>query len=178
MTGALRGGGKGGNVDDPDLGARSSIDSETHAKQAASPGVKKLKPSIRISTAMTQLTLKLLVDKFAHKVLFVEAGKEVVDFLIGLLEMHVASIIKVLTMERMSTIGNLYKSMRDLDDSFLLPKNSKSLLLNPSCPTSLSGDSLLLLPPPESSARGGMEMSCKREEHKEEEEGNVQEALP
>ncbi|WOL06909.1 hypothetical protein Cni_G15644 [Canna indica] len=81
--------------------------------------------------------MKLLVDKSTRKVLFAEAGKEAVDFLIGLLQIPIVSVVKLLTKERMvGAIGNLYKSMENFGDSFLLSKNTKSLLLNPSCPTS------------------------------------------
>ncbi|WOL06911.1 hypothetical protein Cni_G15646 [Canna indica] len=73
----------------------------------------------------TQITLKLLVDKSARKVVFAEASKEVVDFLIEVLQIPVCSIVKLLTTERMvGAIGNFYKSMEDLDDSYLLPKNT------------------------------------------------------
>ncbi|WOL06907.1 hypothetical protein Cni_G15642 [Canna indica] len=103
--------------------------------------------------ATTQITVKLLVDKTARKVLFAEAGKDGVDFLIGLLQIPIGSVVKLLTTERMvGAIGKLYKSMEDLDDSFLLSKNTKSLLLNPTCPTSQPRNSLFLLPSPNSSS--------------------------
>ena len=89
-----------------------------------------------------QLSLKLLIDTKSYKVLFAEAGKDVVDFLFSLLSMPVGSIIKLLTKEKMAgCIANLYQSVENLDDTYILSKQNKTLLLNPT--TAASSPSLL-----------------------------------
>ena len=79
-----------------------------------------------------QLSLKLLINTKSNKVLFAEAGKDVVDFLFSLLSMPVGSIIKLLNKEKMGgCIANLYKSVENLDLFYILSKQKKTLLLNP-----------------------------------------------
>ncbi|KAG6538300.1 hypothetical protein ZIOFF_003415 [Zingiber officinale] len=95
-----------------------------------------------------KLSLKLLIDTAAQKVLFAEAGKEVVDFLFNLLSFPLGSIVKLLSKDRMEgSIGNLYKSIQELDDSYLQNSKGKSTLLNPIRTPTPS----LLLPGPSSS---------------------------
>ncbi|XP_042459300.1 uncharacterized protein LOC122042954 [Zingiber officinale] len=97
-----------------------------------------------------KLSLKLLIDTAAQKVLFAEAGKEVVDFLFSLLSFPLGSIVKLLSKDRMEgSIGNLYKSIQELDDSYLQNSKGKSILLNPIHSPSPS----LLLPGPSSSSK-------------------------
>ncbi|XP_074586858.1 uncharacterized protein LOC141842743 [Curcuma longa] len=100
-------------------------------------------------TVASKLSLKLLIDTTAQNVLFAEAGKEVVDFLFSLLSLPLGSIVKLLSKDRMAgSIGNLYKSIQELNDSYLQNNEGKSTLLNPirSIPPSL------LLPGPSSSS--------------------------
>ncbi|KAG6533988.1 hypothetical protein ZIOFF_007869 [Zingiber officinale] len=98
-------------------------------------------------TVPSELSLKLLIDTTAQKVLFAEAGKEVVDFLFGLLSLPVGSVVKLLSKDRMEgSIGNLYKSIQELDDSYLQNSKGKSTLLNPI--HSISPSLLLRDPPP------------------------------
>ncbi|XP_043700273.1 uncharacterized protein LOC122650986 [Telopea speciosissima] len=51
--------------------------------------------------AASNLKVKLLVDKKAQRVLFAEAGKEVVDFLFNLLALPVGTVVKLLSKESM-----------------------------------------------------------------------------
>ncbi|XP_074560186.1 uncharacterized protein LOC141816276 [Curcuma longa] len=105
--------------------------------------------STNAKTAAKELSLKLLIDTTAQKVLFAEAGKEVVDFLFSLLSLPLGSVVKLLSKDRMEgSIGNLYKSIQELDDSYLQNSEGKSTLLNPIRSISPS----LLLPGPSSSS--------------------------
>lgn len=45
-------------------------------------------------------TIKLLIAKDANVVLYAEAGKEVIDFLLGLLAMPAAAMIKLTSKEK------------------------------------------------------------------------------
>ncbi|KAK9123034.1 hypothetical protein Sjap_012636 [Stephania japonica] len=75
---------------------------------------------VTATTLKKQVTVKLLVDRTANKVLFAEAGKDFVDFLIGLLSLPLASVIRVLTKEKMvGTLGELYESVDNLDKTYI-----------------------------------------------------------
>ncbi|KAG6538296.1 uncharacterized protein LOC122038219 [Zingiber officinale] len=109
------------------------------------------------NSVVSKLSLKLLIDTTAQKVLFAEAGKEVVDFLFGLLSLPVGSVVKLLSKDRMEgSIGNLYKSIQELDDSYLQNSKGKSTLLNPIHSISPS----LLLPGPSSSSCKNVYFQC------------------
>ncbi|XP_077245030.1 uncharacterized protein LOC143884992 [Tasmannia lanceolata] len=85
------------------------------------------------------LSLKLLVDKKANKVLFAEAGKDFIDFLMSLLVLPVGSVIRLVSKKKMvGCIGEVYESVENLSDTYTQPGHDKNLLLNPSMP-SLSG---------------------------------------
>jgi len=78
------------------------------------------------------LKLKLLIDTRENKVLFAEAGKDVVDFLFSLLALPIGTTIKILTEESMvGCISNLYKSIESLDQTYIVPNQNKSSLLSP-----------------------------------------------
>ncbi|KAF3336462.1 hypothetical protein FCM35_KLT19048 [Carex littledalei] len=92
-----------------------------------------------------KLTLKLLIEKESQKVLFAEAGKDVVDFLFSLLAMPIGSVIKLITKESMTgCLGATYGSLEQLDDTYLLSSQTKSNLLNPTSSTKVSTNALLL----------------------------------
>ncbi|XP_022764556.1 uncharacterized protein LOC111309819 isoform X2 [Durio zibethinus] len=85
--------------------------------------------------AETKLSLKLLIDKKAKKVLFAEAGKEFVDFLFYLLSLPAGTIISLLKSDNMvGCIGNLYDSLENLNEAYLQPNEHKNLLLKPYTP--------------------------------------------
>lgn len=97
------------------------------------------------SSGASKLSLKLLIDREADKVLFAEAGKEVVDFLFSLLSLSLGSVVKHLSKDRMEgSVGNIYKSIEELDDTYLQNIKIKSTLFSPTHSTSPS----LLLPGP------------------------------
>nr|CAB3472148.1 unnamed protein product [Digitaria exilis] len=72
------------------------------------------------TTTTTSLTMKLL------------AGKDVVDFLLSILALPVATAVKLLGEDAMvGCVGSLYASVDKLDASCLLPGVSKAVLLRP-----------------------------------------------
>jgi hypothetical protein len=105
------------------------------------------------TTAAAALSMKLLIDRKAQRVLFAEASKEVVDFLFSLLALPVATAVKLVGKDAMvGCIGNLYASVDKLDATYVQPGAAKDALL---CPTVLSpaggaNSSLLRLPEPSS----------------------------
>ncbi|KAL4289349.1 hypothetical protein HN51_056492 [Arachis hypogaea] len=102
---------------------------------------------IMASSASTNVSMKLLIDTKCKRVLFAEASKEVVDFLFNLLQLPLGAVVKLLTEKSMvGGIGNLYKSVEGLGDSFMQPNLSRDVLLNPAFPSSSTAISGLLLP--------------------------------
>ncbi|XP_039135868.1 uncharacterized protein LOC120273312 [Dioscorea cayenensis subsp. rotundata] len=78
------------------------------------------------------MVLKLLIDTKANRVLFAEAGKEVVDFLFTLLGLPLGSIVKLLSKSQMiGSIGNIYSSLENLDFTYIQPHQDKDILLSP-----------------------------------------------
>lgn len=83
---------------------------------------------------MAKLSLKLLIDNNSNKVVFAEAGKEIVDFLFGYLQVPLGSIMGLLSKYDLVGFGSLsrvYESIENLDPSFLQSKASKDSLLRP-----------------------------------------------
>ncbi|KAF8704967.1 hypothetical protein HU200_031212 [Digitaria exilis] len=104
-----------------------------------------------MSTNTSTLKMKLLVDTKAKRVVFAEASKGVVDFLFSLLQLPVATIVKMLgTWSMPGSIGNLYWSLVVLDDDYILPGAKKKSVLKPAVVPSAA--SSLLLPAPASGA--------------------------
>ncbi|KAL4621261.1 hypothetical protein ACB092_06G215200 [Castanea dentata] len=83
--------------------------------------------------AATKVSLKLLIDSKGQRVLFAEAGKEFVDFLITILALPVGT------------------SIESLSDTYLQPKQNKDSLLKPKVYISGGGVVPLQLPNIESS---------------------------
>ncbi|KAK6144326.1 hypothetical protein DH2020_021146 [Rehmannia glutinosa] len=93
------------------------------------------------SMANSSISLKLLIDTQAKRVLFAEAGKEFVDFLFHILSLPVAKIITLLGKQEMvGSLGNLYQSIGKLNESYIQPNQTKKTLLKPD-----SGSSIPLL---------------------------------
>uniref|UniRef100_A0A453E3Y3 Uncharacterized protein n=1 Tax=Aegilops tauschii subsp. strangulata TaxID=200361 RepID=A0A453E3Y3_AEGTS len=109
--------------------------------------------SRRATTTTTALSMKLLVDTQARRVLFAEASKDVVDFLFSLLALPVGTAVKLLGKESMvGCVGSLYGSVEKLDGTYVQPGAAKDALLHPSVlsPAVSSKSSLLGLPAPPS----------------------------
>ncbi|OMP02647.1 hypothetical protein COLO4_10928 [Corchorus olitorius] len=82
--------------------------------------------------ATNTVSLKLLVDSKCQRVLFAEAGKDFVDFLLNILLLPVGTVIGVLTKQEMAgSIGNLYDSLENLGDTYMQPTANKDTLLKP-----------------------------------------------
>ncbi|WVZ72347.1 hypothetical protein U9M48_020822 [Paspalum notatum var. saurae] len=105
----------------------------------------------------TVLTMKLLVDKKAQRVLYAEAGKDVVDFLFSLLALPLSAVTKLLTASgprvdlpvaagavaklptttaaagatMVGSVGNLYRSVAELDAGHVCCRDAKNSLLEP-----------------------------------------------
>jgi hypothetical protein len=99
------------------------------------------------------ISLKLLVDKSSNKVLFAEAGKEFVDFLFGLLQIPLGSIMGLLWNHGIAgsagSLSRIYGSVQNLDPTYLL--QTKDALLKPKPvfpPNTLTPPLLLNFVPP------------------------------
>ncbi|CAL8169346.1 unnamed protein product [Prunus armeniaca] len=80
----------------------------------------------------TRVSLKLLIDTRGCKVLFAEASKDVVDFLFSLLSLPVGTVIWLLSKDGMvGSMGKLYESVENLNDTYLQPNLDKDTLLKP-----------------------------------------------
>ncbi|KAK1373694.1 putative DNA polymerase zeta catalytic subunit [Heracleum sosnowskyi] len=83
---------------------------------------------------MATVSLKLLVDNSTQKVVFAEAGKDFVDFLFGLLEIPLGSLLNHLANQGMCeswTLSKVYQSVDKLDKEYLQPDQTKTSLLHP-----------------------------------------------
>ncbi|EAY72582.1 hypothetical protein OsI_00448 [Oryza sativa Indica Group] len=105
------------------------------------------------STTTAALSMKLLVDTNAQRVLFAEASKDVVDFLFSLLALPVGTAVKLLGKDSMvGCVGNLYASVERLDDTYVQADAAKDALLSPVVlsPAASSNTTVLRLPSPSS----------------------------
>jgi len=97
------------------------------------------------------LSMKLLVDTKAGRVLYAEASKDVVDFLFSLLTLPVGTVVKILSKDAMvGSVGNLYGSVEELDETYVRSDYAKDALLAPA--GGCSGGKLLRLPETEEPA--------------------------
>ncbi|KAK5795255.1 hypothetical protein PVK06_036513 [Gossypium arboreum] len=112
--------------------------------------------SMATASTATTVSLKLLIDTKGKRVLYAEAGKDFVDFLFNILLLPVGTVIRLLAKEGMvGCLANLYKSVENLGDTYLLPTTNKDTLLKPKYSSSLAADVPLLLPNTESSTTLG-----------------------
>ena len=102
--------------------------------------------------AATNVSLKLLIDSKGQRVLFAEAGKDFVDFLITILALPIGTVIRLLKKQGMvGCLQNFYESIESLSDTYLQPKQNKDSLLKPKVYISGGGVIPLQLPNIESS---------------------------
>ncbi|KAF0918242.1 hypothetical protein E2562_023325 [Oryza meyeriana var. granulata] len=81
-------------------------------------------------TPAASLTLKLLVDTKAQRVLYAEGSKDVVDFLLSLLAVPLGGVTKLLTAGAMvGSVGNLYSSIDKLGDGYACRGDVKAALM-------------------------------------------------
>ncbi|KAF5461663.1 hypothetical protein F2P56_017741 [Juglans regia] len=97
--------------------------------------------------AAPRIRLNLLIDNKRKRVLFAEAGKDFVDFLLETFTLPVVTVTKFLKNEGMQ-LGNclesLYESIENLNDTCILPGYSKDLVLKPKIVMYGGTDSILL----------------------------------
>ncbi|KAL9388666.1 hypothetical protein Peur_017271 [Populus x canadensis] len=93
----------------------------------------------------SKMSLKLLIDSKHNKVVFAEAGKDFVDFLLSLLALPVGTVIRLLTKSTMiGCISSLYGSLEKLDESYLQPDQKKDSILKPTITTQVTNPNFLL----------------------------------
>ncbi|KAF8397553.1 hypothetical protein HHK36_016471 [Tetracentron sinense] len=86
--------------------------------------------------ATTKVSLKLLIDTKAHKVLFAEASKDFIDFLFSLLSLPVGTVVRLLGKHGMlGSLGNLYDGVQNLNETYVQPNQNMDCLLNPKAAT-------------------------------------------
>ncbi|XP_021867522.1 uncharacterized protein [Spinacia oleracea] len=79
------------------------------------------------------LKLKMMVDVKAKKVVFAESGKEFVDFLFDIMNLPLATVVKLLNAKDMvGCLGELYKSIETLDTGYFEGNQNKDSVLKPS----------------------------------------------
>ncbi|CAL4958288.1 unnamed protein product [Urochloa decumbens] len=88
-------------------------------------------------TAPAPPTMKLLVDTAAQRVVFAEAGKDVVDFIFGLLAMPLGAADRLLAGDdgALGSIANVYASVEKMDAAYMHSAAARdALLLDASAP--------------------------------------------
>ncbi|CAO2825601.1 unnamed protein product [Amaranthus hypochondriacus] len=79
-----------------------------------------------------RISLKLLVDTKANKVLFAEATKEFVDFIFHIMCLPLGTVVKLLSQNKMvGCLGDLYKSVSSLNTQYFQTDLNKHSVLNP-----------------------------------------------
>ncbi|MCD7471692.1 hypothetical protein HAX54_012307 [Datura stramonium] len=98
------------------------------------------------TTSDTKLSMKLLIDTKAEKVLFAEAEKDCVDFLFHILTLPAGTVIGLLKEKGMSgSWPNLYESVENLKDTYIQSNQCKDILLKPKSSVGISSVPFLLL---------------------------------
>ncbi|KAI8539935.1 hypothetical protein RHMOL_Rhmol09G0221500 [Rhododendron molle] len=96
--------------------------------------------------SQAKVTLKLLIDTKSKKLLFAEAEKDFVDFLLHLLLLPVGTVVRLLTERTMvGTFGNLYQSIQNLSETYFQSNQTKGSVLKPKAPLSATQVPLLRL---------------------------------
>ncbi|XP_059299894.1 uncharacterized protein LOC132052393 [Lycium ferocissimum] len=117
-----------------------------------------------MTTSDTKLSMKLLIDSEAGKVLFAEAEKDCVDFLFHILSLPVGTVIRLLKEKGMNgCLPNLYDSVENLNDTYIQSNQGKDILLKPNSSVGISSVPFLLLndvPTTEKTFYGGSNGSC------------------
>ena len=100
-----------------------------------------------MSSTKPTITLKLLVDSEGKRVVFAEAEKDFVDFLVSLMSLPIGTVIKLLSANDMvGSLGKLYKSFENLNDNYIQPEANKDAVLKPASLVFEGAAKLLSLP--------------------------------
>ena len=80
--------------------------------------------------AVTNMSMKLLIDTENRKVLFAEADKDFIDFLFHILRLPLGTIIPLLKNQgTVGSFGSIYDSIEKLSTTYLQPNVNKETLL-------------------------------------------------
>lgn len=92
-----------------------------------------------MTTCDSKLSLKLLIDPKAKKVLFAEAEKDCVDFLFHILSLPVSTVIRLLKTKGLNygCLPNLYDSVENLNETYIQSNQDKNILLKPKSPVGI-----------------------------------------
>lgn len=80
---------------------------------------------------LQSLSLKLLVHKVKHEVVFAEANHDFVDVLFSFMTIPVGAVIKLFGDQSFSCMSNLCASFENFDENLLSSKACKEVLLHP-----------------------------------------------
>ncbi|MBA0813751.1 hypothetical protein Gohar_027575, partial [Gossypium harknessii] len=75
------------------------------------------------------VSLKLFIDPNSNRVLFAEAGKDFVDFLFSIMLLPVGTVIRLIGKQGTGCIGNIYDSIENLGNSYMLSEKITDILL-------------------------------------------------
>lgn len=85
------------------------------------------------ATSKAKQSLKLVVDTKNKRVLFAEAGKDLVDFLFHPLQLHVGTVVRLLTKQNMvGTLGNICESIENLSETYIQSNHTTADVMRPS----------------------------------------------
>ncbi|KAM2202414.1 hypothetical protein ACFX1R_002128 [Malus domestica] len=85
-----------------------------------------------MATSNLSVCLKLLIDTKGQRVLFAEAGKDFVDFLLTILSLPLGTVIRLLSKDGMvGSLGKLYGSVESLSSTYMQAHFNKESLLKP-----------------------------------------------
>lgn len=71
----------------------------------------------------------LIIDTKADRVIFAEVGKDLFCFLIRLLQLPIATVINQTKTNGVGCIGNVYRSFKNLNESYIQSNQTKDELL-------------------------------------------------
>ncbi|PKU79681.1 uncharacterized protein LOC110116322 [Dendrobium catenatum] len=81
---------------------------------------------------MSDINLRLLVDKEQKRVVFAEAGSDFINVLFSFLTLPLGSIVRLLEKQTdLGSLDNLYESVEQLDVKYLQSEACKEMLLKP-----------------------------------------------
>ena len=90
----------------------------------------------------TNESLKLMIDRESQQMLFVEVGKEFIDFLFQILALPIWTFIPLFEKQGMQgSFKNIFESIENLGSIYLQPSVNKEILLKPKVHISGGGGS-------------------------------------
>jgi hypothetical protein len=102
--------------------------------------------SFTAATTRPALSMKLLIDTKAQRVLFAEVNKDVVDFLFSLLVLPIATAVRLLGSGSMvGSVGNLHSSVVKIDGAYVLSEDDLYALLHPTVSSQAAASNISLL---------------------------------